>query len=80
MKDGLIPWNLPERFLMIIPAPYYVTSLILSLILILIFEFIGERTILQWELENNFVIHIFYIISIAMSLVIGFQLFGIHFF
>jgi hypothetical protein len=73
IQEGLISWNLPEKILMKIHAPYYITSTILSAILILLFEILGKKVMLYNYGYNRFD-------SITLSILIGFLFFGIQFF
>jgi len=73
IEKCLKSWNLPQKIFAIIPVPYYITSIFLIAILILIYEFLGERVPnFNWGYNK--------INSIVLSIVIGFMLFGIHFF
>ena len=62
IQEGLTGWNLPEKIFMIIRAPYYVVSIILTVILILIFEFLGER-VLPFNCDYNILVSIVLLFS-----------------
>lgn len=73
IQEWLKGWNLPKRIFNIIPAPYYITSIILTVILILIYGFLGSRVInFDWGYNKYN--------AIILCTVIGFLLFGIQFF
>jgi hypothetical protein len=73
IQEKLTGWNLPEKIFMMIRAPHYIISIILTIIFILLFEILGKK-VMPFNCDYN------KFDSIILSFLIGFLLFGIQFF